>query len=78
MSLRLVLSLFTLSWICMPAVEPVPTEVSPHRIEGAKPRNVVFILSDDHRYDAMSFLGHQFANGLHNGLRRPFRISLRG
>ena len=28
------------------------------RIEGAKPRNVVFILSDDHRYDVMSFLGH--------------------
>ena len=27
----------------------------------SKPRNVVFILSDDHRYDAMSFLGHQFA-----------------
>ena len=29
-------------------------------IDGAKPRNVVFILSDDHRYDAMSFLGHEF------------------
>ncbi len=28
------------------------------RIEGAKPVNVVFILSDDHRYDVMSFLGH--------------------
>ncbi|MDH3584114.1 MAG: sulfatase [Phycisphaerae bacterium] len=28
------------------------------RIEGAKPLNVVFILSDDHRYDVMSFLGH--------------------
>ncbi len=25
-----------------------------------KPRNVVFILSDDHRYDAMGFLGHPF------------------
>lgn len=25
---------------------------------GAKPMNVVFILSDDHRYDVMSFLGH--------------------
>ncbi|MEM6654331.1 MAG: sulfatase [Planctomycetota bacterium] len=29
--------------------------------ERKKPRNVVFILSDDHRYDAMSFMGHQFA-----------------
>lgn len=43
------------------AAEPVPSEVAPERIPGAKPRNVVFILSDDHRYDAMSFLGHQFA-----------------
>jgi len=30
------------------------------RIAGAKPRNIVFILSDDHRYDAMSFMGHAF------------------
>jgi N-acetylglucosamine-6-sulfatase len=43
------------------AVVPVPTEIVPQRIPGAKPRNVVFILTDDHRYDAMSFLGHQFA-----------------
>jgi len=28
------------------------------KIDGAKPLNVVFILSDDHRYDVMSFLGH--------------------
>ncbi len=26
------------------------------RIEGSKPRNVIFILSDDHRYDYMGFL----------------------
>ena len=43
------------------AVEPVPAEVVPERIPGATPRSVVFILSDDHRYDAMSFLGHPFA-----------------
>ena len=43
------------------AITPVPAEVRPERIPGGKPRNVVFILSDDHRYDAMSFLGHQFA-----------------
>ncbi len=43
------------------AVSPVPKEVVPQKIPGAKPRNVVFILSDDHRYDAMSFMGHQFA-----------------
>lgn len=28
------------------------------RIDGSKPMNVVYILSDDHRYDVMSFLGH--------------------
>ncbi|MCU0786819.1 MAG: sulfatase [Verrucomicrobia bacterium] len=43
------------------AVTPIPREIVPERIPGAKPRNVVFILSDDHRYDAMSFLHHQFA-----------------
>lgn len=43
------------------AVVPVPASVEPVKIPGAKPRNVVFILTDDHRYDAMSFLGHQFA-----------------
>lgn len=30
-----------------------------------KPKNVVFILSDDHRYDAMSFLGHPIAKTPH-------------
>ena len=43
------------------SVTPVPSDISPVKIDGAKPRNVVFILSDDHRYDAMSFMGHQFA-----------------
>lgn len=28
------------------------------RQPGARPRNVVFVLSDDHRWDALSFLGH--------------------
>ena len=27
----------------------------------ARPRNVVFILTDDHRYDAMGFLNHPLA-----------------
>lgn len=47
------------------AVTPVPDEVSPKKIAGAKPRSVVFILADDHRYDAMSFLKHQFAKTPH-------------
>ena len=43
------------------SVVPVPAEVKATKVPGAKPRNVVFILADDHRFDAMSFLGHQFA-----------------
>lgn len=46
-------------------VTAVPSQVKPITIPGAKPRNVVFILSDDHRYDAMSFLGHQLAETPH-------------
>jgi N-acetylglucosamine-6-sulfatase len=43
------------------ATVPAPKEVQPERVPGAKPRNVVFILADDHRYDAMSFMGHPLA-----------------
>lgn len=46
-------------------VIPVPESIVPEKIEGATPRNVVFILSDDHRYDAMSFMGHPFAKTPH-------------
>lgn len=42
-------------------VIPVPAEILPVRAPGAKPLNVVFILADDHRYDAMSFMGHPLA-----------------
>lgn len=47
------------------AVTPVPDSVIPAKVDGATPRNVVFILADDHRYDAMSFMGHQFARTPH-------------
>ncbi|MCA9043803.1 MAG: sulfatase, partial [Planctomycetaceae bacterium] len=41
-------------------------ELAPiQQIEGAKPRNVVFILTDDHRYDAMGFTGHPFLETPH-------------
>lgn len=56
-----ILLVLSLSVFCLSGVEPVPTEIRPQAIDGAEPRNVVFILSDDHRYDAMSFMGHQFA-----------------
>ncbi|MEM7143825.1 MAG: sulfatase [Verrucomicrobiota bacterium] len=42
-------------------VIPVPGDVVHEEIAGAEPRNVVFILSDDHRYDAMGFMGHPMA-----------------
>ena len=46
--------------------------VKPEALAGAgKPRNVVFILSDDHRYDAMGFMGHPF-------LKTPAMDSLAG
>lgn len=46
-------------------VVAVPSSVVPEKIEGVKPRSVVFILSDDHRYDAMSFMGHALAKTPH-------------
>jgi len=46
-------------------VRAVPDTIEPVKLKNKKPRNVVFILSDDHRYDAMSFLGHQFAETPH-------------
>src|SRR6056297_286285 len=35
------------------------------KLENTKPRNVVFILTDDHRYDAMGFMGHPFLETPH-------------
>ncbi len=45
---------------CQPGKEPEPSEGSNlalEKISGAQPLNVVFILSDDHRYDFMGFTG---------------------
>ena len=58
---RLLCVSLLLSTSAVRAVVPVPKAIVPERVSGAKPRSVVFILADDHRYDAMSFLGHQFA-----------------
>ncbi|MBX3279407.1 MAG: sulfatase [Acidobacteria bacterium] len=35
------------------------------KIPARKPRNIVFILADDHRYDALGFLGHPFLETPH-------------
>jgi len=60
-----VMTLLVYSTACYSEVIPVPEDVQVHCIEKSKPRNVVFILSDDHRYDAMSFMGHQLAETPH-------------
>jgi len=65
MKLQIVFASLLCTTLSLAAVEPVPKEVVPVRVDDVKPRNVIFILSDDHRYDAMSFLGHQFARTPH-------------
>ena len=42
------------------AQQPAPKLPELKPIPGAKPRNVIFILVDDHRYDALGYLGHPF------------------
>ncbi|MER2491788.1 sulfatase family protein [Catenovulum sediminis] len=42
-----------------------PKEVTVEPIKGAKKRNIVFILTDDHRYDAMGFMDHPFMKTPH-------------
>ena len=44
-------SITLLTGTALAEVIPVPETVSPKKIAETKPRNVVFILSDDHRYD---------------------------
>lgn len=52
---------------CLPALRclvALATLLAPTARAGAQPatpRNVVFILTDDHRYDAMGFMGHPLA-----------------
>jgi N-acetylglucosamine-6-sulfatase len=43
-----------------PKKERAGPDLHLEKIPGAKPRNIIFILTDDHRYDVMSFLGHPF------------------
>lgn len=42
------------------AQQSLALDYTPEKIPGAKQRNVVFILSDDHRYDVMGFMGHPY------------------
>jgi N-acetylglucosamine-6-sulfatase len=47
------------------AAGPAPGGLALPRRDGAKPRNIVFVLTDDHRADAMSFLGHPIVETPH-------------
>ena len=52
-----------LSWSAAPAAEQLKRSPRKRtrlaRLRGARPRNIVFILSDDHRYDAIGFIKAQ-------------------
>lgn len=62
-SFFLFVSLFVLvGWANCAVADELPA--TPKR-EGVKPRNIVFILTDDHRYDAMGFAGHPFLETPH-------------
>ncbi|SHI09533.1 sulfatase family protein [Ferrimonas marina] len=56
-------ALATLALPAQASVFPDSIEITP--VPGAKPHNIVFILTDDHRYDAMGFMGHPFIQTPH-------------
>lgn len=58
----LILSGLLLCVVPLRADEP---DLTLEKIGGRKPMNIVFILSDDHRYDVMSFLGHPWVETPH-------------
>ncbi|MGE0101284.1 MAG: sulfatase [Blastocatellales bacterium] len=55
------LTMFSPTALAQPATGRLPQRSNERivRNPGAKPRNVIFVLADDHRYDAMSFLQGQ-------------------
>lgn len=61
---RFSVSLVAFSSLVFVSVSASAADLSLPKIPGAKPRNIVFILADDHRYDAMGFMGHPFLKTL--------------
>ncbi|EMI52059.1 mucin-desulfating sulfatase (N-acetylglucosamine-6-sulfatase) [Rhodopirellula sallentina SM41] len=60
--------LLVLAWMSLSSISvtAIATELPPTpKHEGVTPRNVVFILTDDHRYDAMGCAGHPFLETPH-------------
>ena len=41
-------------------VNPAASDRSLPKVAGENQRNIIFILADDHRFDAMGFAGHPF------------------
>jgi len=62
---KLVSTILLLSLILQPRIGAAQTQIELDPIAGAKKRNVIFILADDHRYDAMGFMGHPFLETPH-------------
>ena len=56
---------FLVSTLFAAAFSPAAELPEAGKREGVKPRNVVFILTDDHRFDAMGFMGHPFLETPH-------------
>ena len=63
MSIRILFSV-ALGWAAL-SQAIAEDKLAIERVPEAKPRNVVFILTDDHRYDAMGFMGHPFLKTPH-------------
>src|SRR3954462_10968128 len=68
MRLILIPYVILFSIACCSAAELEPTATL-KRIPGSKPLNIVLILTDDHRYDALGFMGHPF-------LKTPHMVTL--
>ena len=59
------LILFSVLASSLISLAPAEESLALARVPNAKPRNVVFILTDDQRYDTMGFMGHPFLKTPH-------------
>src|SRR4051794_39964635 len=46
--------------VCAVSLVAQPASTALPKIASARPRNIVLIVADDHRYDALGFMGHPF------------------
>jgi N-acetylglucosamine-6-sulfatase len=50
---------------CADSIAAEPASIQLPKVAGAKPRNIVLIVADDHRYDALGCMGHPFLKTPH-------------